>query len=1129
MPTRPTDKGRSSDFNNSSDTFSTFEVFSQNVVNTRDALASNTKELKENTESIDQSTAILKKMIASFSKVSGDFSSSTEVFDKSFTKSVDRNKNNLQDAIVDAEKLFERSGKNLDSTLTRGQKIGGTLISTMQVVGKRLINEYTNAADRVARTYKDQFSNITVRMQMTESDYSDMFNAASKSFREQDLSKQFSPVDYADSLATVLETGLRGDEASRQAYQNLIANKLIPAISTNTVAYRRMGKEFGDAFTQNTVAISKYTEAIYGAEGLEEGKLNNVIESLRTSLVYAVSQGEMTDEQAMESLNKFITGIQAMESAGVNTDDLVSNVQAILEGDISSISNMMRYAGVEDASDLLNTMSRDVFELFERYTEAYNMNGSSLASQNQQVSALGGDVTTGMQVKAATDSGKLDWNQVRDVWSEFDSSEEYNKQMNNLQDGMYQSADAAADKVTENLATSYGVFQSEIPRFQEMATDVQSILTAVVAILAKDTLGDTLSKNNGGLLSKFLGGGKTKSTTSTVTKGLSTVDKVDDIFFDLTSKSAVTSGGHSAWNSLLTKVPGVSSKASSIASGALTVALPALGGGIAIGDIISSYKNSREEGSDVISAAGEGLLSGLTGVNDTPEDVGDIFTGVLKNTAKGALIGAVGGPLGAAIGGAVGLTGNLIHALAEYNSEEEVHRRNLEESAEQLKKSSEALSTYSTEIDKYSSAENALSELKQNSSKDSVSYKKALSELKSVFPDYLKNLNEDSEVTSGQITILEKLIDLKKQQAALDAANALAEVDTEQIINNMIEADKINSEVDKESSAESNVQGILNGIEEWGKTHGATEIRFDEQGRNLEGYVDSEGNLITEGEAYDQLFTMFQGLRLGVDDAAKYDKEFKTTNYAGVISAAGSGMDITSESVDSEGIERVIGVAPSIHYEDALVNTESKRDVDSYIQGENHLQNNIGILATAASDEFKPYHKSGVLDALKRISLYVDEGRIGTGDSALMSQEDLRDSVGASAQEFVDQYKLSSDYAKLFKTGAYDIQSDNTPAILHQGEMVLTSTNANMLRNLGSGGISSLLQGLTLVSNNSQTTTAKETTTPSSAVQQEQVDTIVSVLNSIFEILLKMNPKASVSSDNSTTQLSENLIKFVGI
>lgn len=117
-----------------------------------------------------------------------------------------------------------------------------------------------------------------------------------------------------------------------------------------------------------------------------------------------------------------------------------------------------------------------------------------------------------------------------------------------------------------------------------------------------------------------------------------------------------------------------------------------------------------------------------------------------------------------------------------------------------------------------------------------------------------------------------------------------------------------------------------------------------------------------------------------------------------------------------------------------------------------------------------------------------------------------------------------------FKVGAYNIEADETLARLHQGEMVLTADNADQLRNLGSGGIDSLLQGLTAISSARVETPALEFSGLQSAMTsaiESQTESVVSVLNAILDAVLRIG--SSRSSTGNSAVLSESLLDFSGV
>ena len=1060
--------------------------------NFSNALSRNSERLGENSDSLDTNTSAVLKLVESFNRTASKLGEDLEDFTEKTKRNFDNQVDSEQQLTTDASQMFERSKKNNEQALTRTQKLGSIFLTTVQVIGKRFLTELDKSMQRVAESYRQNFTDVTVRMQWSQSDYSDMWNSMAQTFLQEGLGRQFSSVDYVESLSEVLSTGLRGDEAQRQAYQNLITNQLIPAISTNTRSYRQMSKQFGDTFTEGITAIGKYSEDLYGAEGLEEGKLNNIIELYDARLRAEVASGNITEDQAQDLLNRTVNTFNALEQQGINTDFLVSTLNEVLIGTPGEISDISMYlTGAASSEGLMSQLINNPDELFEGILNRVYSN--SIDSNRVGLTALGGglDATTfALEVSAAINRG-LDLDSIAESYEKFNANEVYQAQFDWLSAGGGKSADDQLSTFEENVTTPLGVIEGEIPRFRDLASDVKKILGAVVTIgiltKTKDLLGDT----GDGLLNTLIN----KVTGKSATGG---------------------TGGRLLDKTTGTKLSGV--------SGALKLGGLAIGTGMLLTDASEGFTNSVAEGDSTATAVGKGILSGVTGVTETPDSMEEIGSGVLSNAAKGAGIGGIFGIGGALIGGLVGGIASLTHSLILYNSESAKQERRLEAATEQITNMNTALENLDTVSQETIIAEQALEVLRDDSTKGTDKYSTALKSLQKIFPDYISNTNEDADITEKQIDQLEYLIQLKEDQAYYESLEALGEVNTK----NLGEAYKTEVEINAKASEEREAKNELDtAIREYGEVlreAGVASIKTNALGGVF--YYDNEGNRIT-GDSLDKIKENYKNVKSNIKEVGEYDSDFDTMYTQDIIQSSGYLTGISSALGSGNTYE--------FDYSGNILGTEAQQSTEAYQDNTNAFDKfALSISSSIARLEENPKDAtalSGLSQGVIQMNNLAEDSVVLYGMYTEDEFRDLiKDRLGSSLQDIIDEYDLS--ITSNYRVGAYSISSDDTLANLHQGEMVLTSTNADMLRNLGSGGISSLLTSLTAVS--SAKVSATESTSNYESVSsvivtaiQSQTPSIVSVLNNIYTSLEYIRGNRNVPTTTST--VPESVLNFTGV
>lgn len=1116
--------------------------FSDSLSKNADQLKRNSTNLKNNADSLDSNTKALLQMAKSFSEDAKKFTSDMKTVIAQ-TKSATKDRSESQEsAISDMSKIFDKSSKNLDGAMTRGQKISSVFLTTLETVGGRIIKEFLGGASRIAESYKSSLNDITVRMQWTQQRYADMYNNASKQFLESGLGQQFSPKDYANALTETVVTGLRGDEAQRQAYHNLITNRLIPAISTNTVAYRRMAKQMGDTFNEGIVAIGKYSESIYGAEGIEEGKLNNMIDALQVSLGYAASTGKYDEKDVQKALDQMAFTANALEDAGIDTDDFTSNIKSILEGNIDSVSDVFHAMGIGTKDKLLERVMNDPASLFKDYAEKMTIGANSSLSAtgfSENTFSLGGDTRTAMMIQTAINNG-LDWDEIAKDFSKYQTQAELDKWNSYLEKGEGRTNDQKLDAYEENVGTALGVIEAQVPRFNDLVSDVKKILGVLTTALLADTVKGGFGKGGDGLLSKLLEG-KSVSALSSGSSSVLNLPLLGSTGNGMVSGSGVLGklAGYGYSHGAATTATGASAAGSGLASLALGPGALIAGGIMAGVDAGQAGKVASDEG---LGAGGvalqslRGLVTGgqmMTGEEELSAtsaalsgqkrsfDWGEVGMNTLKGTAIGAGVGTAVGGWAAGIGTAVGAGVGAIAGAVTNMIDQAIENAKYNELADASTKMVEQFDDLSKAQSDY---EKTITKGKENNKKADALYAFATNKTAGATEELERSFKELQTEYPSIIGDLESINELEPQyidalKAKIEAENKLAQ---DKVIAEGTEALQSLRDVQKEFDDIAK-ESVDKDLVSTGARH-FLETVTSTGGENGKQYSSSElDQLIKEslemspGMTFEDLQAELNAGGGGEVLKVKKDGSYVLAGQKGGGATAGDNMSQRyNEVLKAEGYQKeAIDVLNSSKGQASNVYGAILQIAKNYMDEEGNYTFDEGTKTSLSTmiEEFNSYVKN-----------YND-----TASTYKIS------SMKLSKDTYTDIDKIFSAAGKSppsFKVGAYNIQKDNMLANLHQGEMVLTSANANMLRNLGSGGIGGLLTGLTALGQAKATSVDEGPSEVSSvgsmivSAIQSQTESLLNSMSVIIGYVSKISGSKSQGSGESN--ISKEMLTYEG-
>lgn len=1040
--------------------------------------------------SIENFSKLLDEHTKALLKFSEEFKKSADAFNKNFDKTTGQDQKHRVEIAKDARDMFERESRIRSESIVQGKKVGTALIDSFKVVGRALINEFDSAIERVASKYTSQLSAITTRMQISNKEYAQMFNDASAFFQNNGLIKQFSSADFADSLTAALETGLRGEEAQRQAYQNLITNKLVPAISTNTVAYRRMSKQFGDSFNEGITAIAKYTEKVYGAEGIEEGRINSIIETLGLSTRYAAAQQGMTKEQASQMASQ-TTGILTAIGSTIGENfqqQIVDMLYSSSRGEtLTSGQNVLAgIAGVYTAQDAMQALSDP--------TKLSNVIGSVLsqyAQRNPDVlgvlgnSGLGYDVSAGQEAFIALQeksSGQI-VDELNNFTKGFNASQVYQEERDKLEQGYYQDSTTAMEKIFDNLSTWFAAWKTNIPMFDTIVNSIKELGKIWVGRqIFGGGSGSLFGKDISAAKELFGEGYSFKDVASAGGLKSASLGKLASVGgYALAGAAGLAYGGLNAYTAMQNTSQGQSRALSGLegflgdTSGARTAEEKLA--------VVRSNKGKLIDWSKVGTAAATG---GLIGVG-----VGGIV---------GSAAGGIGAAPGAAIGGAIGAATGAIASMTE-----------------QVIKYRDA--------QKYATSE--LGKLSDTFEESKKKYKELVEEDKKYvsLAQQINSVNESLNDSTGiEKTLLEQKLVLLKQELELQSQMLGSAGDLKSSLDSMIDSyNKTKSQVELSTSL-GNIGSAIKGLDLGKKKLSDisdkdlyTQLGISESdAEKIVGLAKSSGYLTSSAGTS-------EGLRALVADYGSgqeyWGTNIKGTDYDKVkVGGKSSYTAFTTSEIKKTGSD-----LSSMYSQISSTATEGGSNLSSMIAAgitspemiQKTIMNNLAPLLGISPDK-----------SLKDLTGF-------NSVSAYLSGFNASTELIKSYEDFIKTNGLATDSRAKgwYKTGLGYVPTDNFLASLHRGEMVLTSHNADMLRQLTSGSsVGSFLSGLLNVSSTTASAATDESSTDVSSVVvtaiNDQTTALSGILNSILDAIHQISHK---SNPASASQISEATVSFDGV
>lgn len=663
-----------------------------------------------------------KKTQSGFQEALGRFTTDFGEIAEDHVDAIDQSNNDL------AKKL-DKSGVKFDGYL----KAFGKSIKLVLGYG---IQKLETGFNSIVSDVESKFKDITVRQGYNLSQYQNMLSGFRDWVSNNGLKAQFSQIDLTNQLVPILQTGIRGPLAESMAEWNVITDKLTPYIQTNTLAYTRMSKYLGKTFSESTVELSKKIEATYGAESLEEGRAEELFQTVYRELLYTSTNQGWSAEQTNNVLNSLRTGYaQAWNIGDAYANSSLGLLKSIMSGEIgegnvmgSLVAQQLGLKNVLDIPEALQS-GADFFSAYSKALESLGADSSTANVLNKNLSGFNRDAWLDLMTynNMSSDSKAL-----FDQNKSGDATKTYQNHMEDLSKGMYQSITDQQTKWNENVASGLATLAtSYVPDILGVLNVVKGIASAFfMAWLNRSSLNPVNLANPASTANPASVAGKALKF-GTATRVLSGVGAGLMIAHDVGSTVAKTGD----WsNALLAGVTGHTSMTSQEKSDATLAAL----------------NGQRREFS---------------------------WSEMGKNALKGAGVGtaAGGGIWGTVIGAAVGGIGNAFHQWienAKFNKLADASNA-FSESLEKLKTASD---NYTKVVNREKTVTEALEVIKNKESYSTEDVNTALEALKAQYPTQLKNVKDISDLEGkGYIPLLEEKIRLEKQLVARENADAFAE------------------------------------------------------------------------------------------------------------------------------------------------------------------------------------------------------------------------------------------------------------------------------------------------------------------------------------------------------------------
>lgn len=997
---------------------------------------------------VDKFSSAVSDLSNTLMDFNSDFKSTTTAFTNDLrgilNKASQNNSDSNNEQSDNNDDFLRKLERNTEKSIDKTQVISSAVIKSFEAVAGYAIKKFTDASSRVMSDYNQNLTAITVRQQWTNSQYTKELREATDWIKNNGLVTQFSQIDWTSALSDALSMGLRDEVAVRVAEQNLITNKLLPQLNTSSRTYTRASKLLGDDLGKNVVAIGKYTEQLYGAEGLEDGQVNNFLETISKEIIASGAQNGLSEAEVSEQLGNVLGTYQqySAQFGSEYAENVLGSLKGVMSGNLDDVmaNQAMQGSGIEIGNSASLT-PENISKYFEIYTQKTDEAGKRAgAGVMANMAGYGNyDNILAVQISNAYGNKVKDWmSQVSDT---VNVDNLYNKDLNDLKKGDYQSITDQQNKWNENMvANASSLLAEKIPDTEGVLNNISGVLTTWFGVWTTLNTAGKLFGNEGGsaggkLGSKLFGkggalgqGGKLALTAAdsaggTALTGLGTALSAASIFAGLAIAGA---NGIQGMNDK--RMQG--DKANAFFANALT-------------GNASTYGYSDTDKLAVAKERSNSFL-GL----DWKAVGSATASGALVGGGSGALIGsavpgagtAAGAGIGALVGGAVGAISSATDQWAEMADYNKVLKHGLGKFADAVGETTDSINANTDSLQEVNSLQASIESLKNS-------------------------LEDTSDMTSAEIAqkekelaVEEKLLGIKIKQLNTDSEDLSDAADAANQLMNKAEA--LSDFATKYENSE------FTDMDDFMKSLGISDF--------TDTYGGEIGNAVTS-DNYDTLIEHLGGLEnvnailssLGKDeitaDSSKDNKEILSNlimsmadtqglegatagrNYGNIINVGPSALKAIAGDAMNTAADAYNAINQSVLTRGATTSAGFTGD-DYYKMMQDTLE------ATYKSSDPSKYSDKTATDMVKSLITGATDDEIKGYLTWIKSQ----DSTAWDSSLWKD-----SD-TRFFKHGSDYISHDGQLGSMHQGEAVLTAVTAQKLREMssGAGGITGFVNTL---------------------------------------------------------------------
>lgn len=717
---------------------------------------------------VDKFSSAVSDLSNTLMDFNSDFKSTTTAFTNDLrgilNKASQNNSDSNNEQSDNNDDFLRKLERNTEKSIDKTQVISSAIIKSFEAVAGYAIKKFTDASSRVMSDYNQNLTAITVRQQWTNSQYTKELREATDWIKNNGLVTQFSQIDWTSALSDALSMGLRDEVAVRVAEQNLITNKLLPQLNTSSRTYTRASKLLGDDLGKNVVAIGKYTEQLYGAEGLEDGQVNNFLETISKEIIASGAQNGLSKAEVSEQLGNVLGTYQqySAQYSSEYAENVLGSLKGIMSGNLDDVmaNQAMQGSGIE-IGNAASLTPENISKYFEIYTQKTDEAGKRAGAGVMANMAGYGNYDNILDVQISNAYGDVvkDWmSQVADT---VNVDNLYNKDVNDLKEGDYQSITDQQNKWNENMvANASSLLAEKIPDTEGVLNNISGVLTTWFGVWTTLNTAGKLFGNEGGSA-----GGKLGSKLFDKGGALGQGGKL--------ALTAADSAGGTALTGL-----GTALSAASLAAG---VVWGAHDGKKAVD---TSKANNLTKGQQAANFFG-GFFTGRDTIGMTEDQKAEYYQqngtfsvkDMLSNAGKYGLIGAGSGALigsavpgagtaaGAAIGGIGGaVTGAITNAIDQLQDAH--HFKELQEATQNA---TDSISKMSSVTDGYGTAVQNNAQLMKDyytiTDENKASTEEgteAFNRLKDAYPEMLGNVEDVSKLDETYIGQLKTKIELEK-------------------------------------------------------------------------------------------------------------------------------------------------------------------------------------------------------------------------------------------------------------------------------------------------------------------------------------------------------------------------------